>query len=79
MNGLFGMIDTLLAPASSDAVTIGNLTGHPAITVPAGFADGLPAGLMVVGPLYQESRIFRVAAAYETATAWHTKTPAGFA
>jgi Asp-tRNA(Asn)/Glu-tRNA(Gln) amidotransferase A subunit family amidase len=79
MNGLFGMIDTLLAPASSDAVTIGNLTGHPAITVPAGFVDGLPVGLMVVGPLYQEQRIFRVAAAFESATTWHTKTPAGFA
>jgi len=79
MNELFGMIDTLLAPASSDAVTIGNLTGHPAITVPAGFSDGLPVGLMVVGPLYQEQRILRVASAYEDATDWHTKTPSGFA
>ena len=79
MNELFGMIDTLLAPASSDAVTIGNLTGHPAITVPAGFSDGLPVGLMVVGPLYQEQRILRVAAAFQAATEWHSKTPPGFA
>jgi Asp-tRNA(Asn)/Glu-tRNA(Gln) amidotransferase A subunit family amidase len=79
MNELFGMIDTLLAPASSDTVTIGNLTGHPAITVPAGFNDGLPVGLMAVGPLYQEQRVLRVAAAFEAATTWHTTTPAGFA
>ncbi|HEX5070641.1 MAG TPA: amidase [Vicinamibacterales bacterium] len=79
MNELFGMIDTLLAPASSDAVVIGNLTGHPAITVPAGFVDGLPVGLMVVGPLYQEQRVLRVAAGFEAATDWHTKAPAGFA
>jgi len=78
MNGLFGMIDTLLAPASSDAVTIGNLTGHPAITVPCGFTDGLPSGLMVMGPLYQEQRIMRVAAAFEAATTWHTSTPSAF-
>src|SRR4029077_9846397 len=35
LHGIFQMVDTILTPASSDAVTIANLTGHPAVTVPA--------------------------------------------
>lgn len=78
MNALFDTVDAFLTPASGDAVTIGNLTGHPGITVPAGFADGLPVGLMVTGPLFKEERILRIAAAYEAATTWHTQSPSGF-
>jgi aspartyl-tRNA(Asn)/glutamyl-tRNA(Gln) amidotransferase subunit A len=43
--------------------------------VPAGFVDGLPIGLMVTGPLYKEERVLQVAAAFEAASAWHTKHP----
>jgi Asp-tRNA(Asn)/Glu-tRNA(Gln) amidotransferase A subunit family amidase len=68
-------IQAFLAPATSDSVTTCNLTGHPAITVPAGFVDGLPIGLMVTGPLYKEERVLQVAAAFEAASAWHTKHP----
>lgn len=78
VNALFegpSAIDTFLAPASSDSVTACNLTGHPAITVPCGFVDGLPVGLMVTGPLYKEERVLEVAAAFESATDWHTKHP----
>ncbi len=78
MNALFAgasAIDAFLAPATSDSVTTCNLTGHPAITVPAGFVDGLPIGLMVTGPLYNEERVVQVAAAFETASTWHTQHP----
>lgn len=68
-------VDAFLAPSSSDSVTACNLTGHPAITVPAGFVDGLPIGLMVTGPLYQEARILQVAAAFEAASAWKGRHP----
>ena len=71
-----GKIDAFLAPSTSDSVTACNLTGHPAITVPAGFVDGLPIGLMVTGPLYKEDRLLEVAAAFEAASDWHTKHPA---
>jgi len=45
-----------------------NLAGAPAATIPCGFdRDGLPIGLQIVGPWLEEGRIFRVAAALETA------------
>jgi Asp-tRNA(Asn)/Glu-tRNA(Gln) amidotransferase A subunit family amidase len=78
MNRVFEKVDVFLAPASSDAVTVANLTGHPGITVPCGLIAGLPVGLMATGPLYQESRILRVAAAFEAATDWHLKRPLAF-
>ncbi len=71
-------ITAFVSPSASDSINACNLTGHPAITLPAGFVDGLPIGLMVTGPLYKEEQILEVAVAFETATGWHTKHPAGF-
>lgn len=45
-----------------------NLTGHPALSVPMGFADGLPLGLQIVGRPNDEATILRIAAAFEAAT-----------
>jgi len=42
-----------------------DITGHPAITVPCGRADGLPIGLMLVGRHFDESTVLRAAHAYE--------------
>ncbi|MFT4393710.1 amidase [Gordonia lacunae] len=44
-----------------------NLTGQPAISVPSGFADGLPTGAQFVGARHQDATVLRVAAAYEAA------------
>ena len=44
------------------------VTGHPAISVPAGFTDdGLPVGLQLVGHHLQERRLLEIAAAFEAA------------
>jgi aspartyl-tRNA(Asn)/glutamyl-tRNA(Gln) amidotransferase subunit A len=53
-----------------------NLTGQPALSVPCGFTPaGLPVGLQLVGRPFDEALLLRVGAAYEAATAWHTRRP----
>jgi aspartyl-tRNA(Asn)/glutamyl-tRNA(Gln) amidotransferase subunit A len=45
-----------------------NMTGQPAASVPCGFAsDGLPVGLHIVGPMYGEAVVLRVARGFERA------------
>ena len=44
-----------------------SLAGVPAMSVPTGLSDGLPAGLQIMAPALQDHRMYRVAAAYETA------------
>jgi aspartyl-tRNA(Asn)/glutamyl-tRNA(Gln) amidotransferase subunit A len=52
-----------------------NLTGLPALSVPCGFADGLPVGLQFVGRPFDEAAILRVGHAYQEATHWHEARP----
>jgi Asp-tRNA(Asn)/Glu-tRNA(Gln) amidotransferase A subunit family amidase len=75
VNALFDDIDVFVAPSSSDSVTMTNLTGHPAVVLPAGFVDQLPVGLMLTGKLWDEATLLRAAAAFEAATEWHAKRP----
>jgi Asp-tRNA(Asn)/Glu-tRNA(Gln) amidotransferase A subunit family amidase len=67
--------DVFLAPATSPSVTTANLTGHPAVTVNAGFAAGLPVGLMLTGRLYDEATLLAAAFAYERARGPITRRP----
>jgi len=75
MNAVFDAVDVFIAPTESDSVTMTNLSGHPAMVVPAGFVDGLPAALMLTGRLWDEATLHRAAAAFESATDWHSKHP----
>lgn len=44
-----------------------NLMGWPAVSIPCGYdAEGLPLGLQIIAPAFQEARLLRVAAALET-------------
>jgi aspartyl-tRNA(Asn)/glutamyl-tRNA(Gln) amidotransferase subunit A len=66
-----------LAMYLNDVFTIpAPLAGVPAISVPCGFStDGLPIGLQLIGKPFDEMTLFRVAAAYESATDWHHRRP----
>jgi aspartyl-tRNA(Asn)/glutamyl-tRNA(Gln) amidotransferase subunit A len=64
----------------NDIYTIGaNLAGLPAVSVPCGFVGKLPVGLQIVGPHFSEARLLSAAHAYQRATDWHTRVPAGYA
>ena len=53
-----------------------NLTQQPALSVPCGFtAAGLPIGLQIVGARHADALVLRVGQAYQSATAWHRRTP----
>ncbi|MEX2559674.1 MAG: amidase [Pirellulales bacterium] len=52
-----------------------NFSGHPALSVPCGFAGNLPIGLQLVGKPFAEATILGVAHQYQQATDWHTRRP----
>ncbi|UQZ48685.1 Asp-tRNA(Asn)/Glu-tRNA(Gln) amidotransferase subunit GatA [Bacillus sp. PK3-037] len=61
---------------ANDILTIPvNLAGVPGISVPCGFADGLPLGLQIIGKHFDESTVYRVAHAFEQATDHHKAKP----
>jgi len=60
----------------SDVCTLPiNIAGLPAISIPAGFADGLPIGMQIIGPPFSEETLLKIAYAYEQATEWHKRKP----
>jgi aspartyl-tRNA(Asn)/glutamyl-tRNA(Gln) amidotransferase subunit A len=62
----------------SDIYTIAvNLAGLPGMSVPCGFAGGLPVGLQLVGNYFAEARLLNVAHRFQQATDWHSRRPAG--
>ncbi|OPA74344.1 aspartyl/glutamyl-tRNA amidotransferase subunit A [Paenibacillus selenitireducens] len=69
-------VDDPLTMYLNDIVTIPvSLAGVPAISVPCGFADGMPVGLQIIGKAFDESTVLRVAHAYEQSTEHHKLRP----
>jgi len=70
--------DDPVAMYLQDIYTIAvNLAGLPGMSIPAGFANGLPVGLQVIGNYFDEARMLNVGHAYQQATDWHTRMPEG--
>jgi aspartyl-tRNA(Asn)/glutamyl-tRNA(Gln) amidotransferase subunit A len=60
-----------------------SLAGLPGMSLPAGFAtqtDGasMPVGLQLIGNYFQEAQLLHAAHAFQQATDWHSRAPAGF-
>jgi aspartyl-tRNA(Asn)/glutamyl-tRNA(Gln) amidotransferase subunit A len=65
-----------LAMYLNDVFTLpGNIAGLPGVSIPCGLSEGLPVGLQIMANSFQESTMFRVAAAYERATKHHELRP----
>jgi aspartyl-tRNA(Asn)/glutamyl-tRNA(Gln) amidotransferase subunit A len=66
-----------LAMYLADIYTIScNLAGLPGISLPSGFTKtGLPIGLQILAPPFEEEKMLRVARMYEKATDWHRRRP----
>ena len=70
----------LLAPTGTfiggGSLALGNLAGLPAVSVPCGFtASNLPLGLQLIGPVFDEAALLRIAHAYEQANSWVGRHP----
>jgi amidase len=53
-----------------------DVSGHPAVSVPTGLVNGLPAGLMIVGRRFEDATVLRVAHTYEMAVGGFAAPPA---
>ena len=63
----------------SDIYTIAvNLAGLPSMSLPSGFANGLPVGLQLIGDYFSEAKLLNVAHRYQQSSDWHLKRPVGF-
>ncbi|MBK6435189.1 MAG: Asp-tRNA(Asn)/Glu-tRNA(Gln) amidotransferase subunit GatA [Rhodanobacteraceae bacterium] len=61
-----------LAMYAADINTVAvNLAGLPAMSVPAGFIGGLPAGLQLIGQAFDEASLFAAGHALQSRTDWH--------
>jgi len=60
----------------ADAYTVNiNLAGVPSLVIPAGFIDGLPVGMQIIGPDFTEKQLYQVGYAYEQETQLYKERP----
>ncbi len=68
--------DEAIANGDVNFLSLFNLTGGPAISLPAGFdSNGLPIGLQLAGRPYADSTVLSAARGFQEATDWHRKFP----
>jgi len=52
------------------------LSRHPVLSIPSGFAaNGVPTGLQIVAPTFDDALVMRVGAALEDALDWNRNRP----
>lgn len=63
-------------PGLTALIPAGNLAGLPALSLPCGFADGLPIGIQLVGRPFSENLLLSIGKAFQERTDWHKRRPA---
>jgi aspartyl-tRNA(Asn)/glutamyl-tRNA(Gln) amidotransferase subunit A len=72
-----GAMDPFQQKLADQFTATANLAGIPAISVPTGVEDGLPAAVQLMAPAFGEERLFQAAGDFEAASP--PPRPAGFA
>ncbi|MEX1264344.1 MAG: amidase [Actinomycetota bacterium] len=68
--------DDIGSPASAYNTQATNITGHPALSVPAGLSpNGVPFGMQIAGPRFADDMVLAVGAAWEAARPWPRAAP----
>ncbi|KNZ33288.1 MAG: glutamyl-tRNA amidotransferase [Methylibium sp. NZG] len=72
--------DDPVASYLADIFTLpASLAGLPGMSLPAGFGEGaMPVGLQLIANYFEEGRLLHAAHAFQQATDWHQRVPAGF-
>jgi Asp-tRNA(Asn)/Glu-tRNA(Gln) amidotransferase A subunit family amidase len=80
MHRVLADMDAYVSPtAAGPNLAITNLTGHPCVAVPSGFAEnGTPVSITFCAPMYGEAALLEVARAYQEATPWDERHPEAF-
>jgi aspartyl-tRNA(Asn)/glutamyl-tRNA(Gln) amidotransferase subunit A len=56
-------------------IPAGNLAGLPALSLPCGFANGMPMGLQLVGSPFSENMLLAIGRSFQERTDWHKRRP----
>jgi aspartyl-tRNA(Asn)/glutamyl-tRNA(Gln) amidotransferase subunit A len=59
----------------SALIPAGNLAGLPALSLPCGFADGLPVAIQLMGSAFSENLLIALGKEFQTRTDWHRRRP----
>jgi len=72
--------DDPVAAYLADIFTLpASLAGLPGMSLPAGFGEAaMPVGLQLIGNYFEEGALLHAAHAFQQATDWHRRTPAGY-
>jgi len=62
-------------PGFSALIPAGNLAGLPALSLPCGFAGGMPIAIQLVGRAFTENTLLAIGKAFQERTDWHKRRP----